>query len=151
MEIFMKVENFVNKKFTNGIIRSLPKVFHDVFTWDEIQSEVYFAIVNSSKSYDSKKTGVFNFVRHNTINLLNVKLRKLLMVREREVPIEAAYEKSYSTNHNDVELLAYFRTLPTEWLSELTEFVLGKKKKEEIAISNDPSFDRVLEKIDMMV
>jgi hypothetical protein len=148
----MKVENLLNdKNFVKSIMRKIPSYFFSNFSSDEIRSEVYFAIMNSSKYYDPKKGSIFNLVRYNTINLLNSKLHELIKIKENEVPIEAAYGRTYVHEDKHDELLAFFRTLPSEWLADLTEFVLGKKKKEEIAISNDPSFDRVLEKIDMMV
>jgi len=148
----MKVEKVLNdKNFIKNVMKKIPPYFYSNFSSDEIRSEVYFAIINSSKYYDPKKGSLLNLVRFNAINLLNTKLQNLIRVRENEVPIEAAYGRTYVHEDKHDELLAFFRTLPTEWLEDLTEFALGKKKKEEITISSDPSFERVLEKIDMMV
>lgn len=153
MEHYMKVENLINdKNFMNSIYGRVPSMFFSNFSSDEIISEIHFAILKGSKTFNPQKGRAINFVYSILINQLNKKIREAITIKQNEVSLDLAYDNTYLENQDDhTELLAYFRTLPTEWLTELTEFALGKKKKEEIAISNDPSFERVLNKIDRLV
>lgn len=153
MERFMKAETLISdKNFVKSLMTRVPNMFFANFNSDEIKSEVYLAIYKAAPIFNPQKGRMVNFVYSILINQLNNKLRENIEIRQNEVPLEAAYSKTYMGEQDShTELLAYFRTLPSEWLSDLTEFVLGKKKKEEIAISNDPSFERVLNKIDSLI
>lgn len=151
----MKPEQLVvDRNLIKSIMKGIPKMFFSTFSPDEIRSEIYFAIYKANNKFDPKKGRLINFVSRIVVNALNKKLVEHIQIRQNECPLEAAYSKTYTQSYEsdcDLTLLAYFRTLPEEWITELTEFVLGKKKKEEIAISNDPSFERVLSKIDCLI
>lgn len=142
----------VDKNFVKSVMKKLPKFIFSNYSSEEIKSEVYISIYKASKNFDPKKGRLVDFVSKITVNHLIENIAIKNDINKHEVPIEAAYGKTYITeNETHTELLAYFRTMPTEWLEELTDYVLGKKKKEDITSISDSSFESVVEQIDAMI
>ena len=151
---FMNAETlYRDKKFVNAQLSSVPRYFWGQLSPDEIKSDLALAICTCVKTFDSTKSNnIAPYIRRSFINNIKNTLRDKQFIKESEAPLEAAYSHTYEDQPIEKrELIAYLSSLPNTLLSDLTEFVLGKKNKEEI-VSN-PSFkkiniDRILSKLD---
>lgn len=157
MEKFMNVETIcLDKKFINSQMRNIPKYFYGFLSKEEIKSDLYFTICKLSNSRVKIATNnLFFYIRTCFINTLKKSIRDKQYYAEKHCSLDYAYNKTYEVElETNVALCAYLQTLPEQLLNDLTEFVLGKKNKEEI-IAN-PSLkkinvNRVLEKLDYLL
>jgi hypothetical protein len=149
-------EVIVNDKvFISNQMKYVPYRFKEFLSQEEIRAELNFTIVNCSKKFNPRRGTIFNYVQRSFINNLNTLARDRSFFYETEAPISAAFDMTYTENNpEEAELMAYLHSLPVDLLTDLTDFVLGKKNKEEI-IAN-PSFqriniDRVIENLDCLI
>ncbi len=146
-----------DKRFINSQMRNIPKYFYGYFSKDEIKSDLYFTICNliCNGTKTIKKENLFFYVRTCFINTLRNSLRDKQYFTDKHCSLEYANNVTYEIQpFHELELQAYLQSLPEELLSDLTQFALGQKNKEEI-VSN-PSFkkiniDRILDKLDALV
>jgi hypothetical protein len=81
---------------------------------------------------------------------------RTIVDRQRELPLEYAQHKTYQEEKDgNGPLIAYFKTLPTDLIEKLTDFALGKIKKEDIECPptglTSEEVSRIIDKIDSMV
>jgi hypothetical protein len=153
----MKVENIINdKNFINYALKKVPNYMKAVISREDIESELNYVIMLCAQSFNPRRGSFMNFViKSLKNNLYNIYTRDCEH-KSREVPIEYAYGKTVEPNkQNHIELIAYFRTLPTELLEKLSDFALGKIKKEDIECPplkmTSEEVNRIIAKIDSMV
>lgn len=88
-------------------------------------------------------------------NNLITELNKKHKQYANEVPLEAAHNKAYSLDLEDSHFREYIKGLPPKFVEDLTQFVLGKIKKEDLFKSSynmdDVVLDRILDKIDSLL
>lgn len=146
-----------DKKFINSQMNNIPKYFYGFFSKDEIKSDLYITICNLAANSKKviKKENLFFYVRTCFLNTLKNSLRDKQYYSDKHYSLEYANNVTYEMQpFHEVELHAYLSSLPEELLSDLTEFALGQKNKEEIVAN--PSFkkinvDRILDKLDNLI
>lgn len=144
-----------NKQFINDQIKRTPHWMKSKLTNNEIRSELNLAICTCIKTFNSKRGNIFGYVRSVFINNMRRAIRNNQFFTDIEAPLDAAYGLTYKEKEpEEIELLAYLSSLPDPLLESLTEFVMGKKNKDEI-VSN-PSFkklniDRIIDKLDSLL
>lgn len=131
-----------NYGFISGQLRMVPKMFYNYMSHEEIKSELYITIGRCVEKFDPKRGNIFFFVKKSLFNALKRIIEDQRYYSDTEVPIEYAYGLTYETkNESEQELLAYLSSFPDDVLNELTDFVLGKKNKDELKKS--PPFERI--------
>lgn len=144
-----------NYGFISGQMRLVPKAFYKHLSYDEIKSELYITIGRCVEKFDPKRGNIFFFVKKSLSNALKRMIEDQRYYSETEVPLEHAYGLSYEPkNEAEQELLSYLGHFSDDILNELTDFVLGKKNKDELQKS--PSFervdvDRIINSLDLLV
>ena len=147
---------YTNSQFISEQLKKVPKYFRDQMSTDEIRSDLSLAICSCVRFFDPEKgSDIFPYIRKSFIRNLQRTLKDKQFYQETEAPLEAAANITYEDQKlENAELLAYLSSLPNNLLGELTEFVLGKKKKEEII--DNPSnrklnINRILYQLDQLV
>lgn len=144
-----------DNKFISKQLKYVPYIYRSSLSEDEIRSELNMAIVNCCQRFNSKRGHIFPYVQRAFFNGMKNLFRNKSFYEQSEAPLEAAYGMTYTAEEPEhLELMAYLSSLPDELLADLTEFVLGKKNKEQI-VSN-PSFakldvDRIIQKLDFIL
>jgi hypothetical protein len=145
-----------DKNFVGHILNKIPYYLKSQMTKSDIMSELGLVLVLCSKSFDPKKGSLVNFVSRSLQNNLISKLNREADIRRKEVPLEWASGHVYEENKDETApLLAYFKELPVDLLDRLSQFALGKIKKEDIygppLRLTSEEVSRIIEKIDSMV
>lgn len=131
-----------NYGFVSGQLRLVPKMFYNYMSHEEIKSELYITIGRCVEKFDPKRGNIFYFVKKSLHNALKRIIENQRYYSETEVPIEHAYGLTYEPkNESEQELLAYLSSFSDDVLNKLTDFVLGKKNKDELKKS--PPFERI--------
>jgi len=146
-----------NSEFIKSQMRQVPSIYWANLSKEEIKSELDLTICNCCKYYDPNRGPLFYYVKRSFHNALRRLLDTMNYQRKFEVPLEYAYGASYETKEvqeQESSLMAYLKDLPSDLIPELTDFVLGKKNKEEL--TSNPSFkkvniDRILSNLDHLL
>lgn len=145
-----------DRNFVNFVLSKLPRYITNLMSHDELMSELNLVVMLCSKSFDPKVGSFTNFVIRSLTNNLYNHYNRVLSTKNREISIgDMDFEYSEDNNLDNKTLLAFFNTLEDQLVGRLTDFALGKIKREDI--NNPPlklsaeEVDRIIERIDSMV
>lgn len=145
-----------DKNFISYALSKVPGYLKYGIPKDDIESELNLVILLCAKSFDPKRGSFMNFVIRSLNNNLHSLFNRTMAERYREVPLECAIGKTYEEDKDgNGPLIAYFKTLPRDLVEKLTDFALGKIKKEDISCPpsclTSEEVGRIIDKIDSMV
>lgn len=136
-----------DKNFVGAVLRSIPWNISSNFTSDDLKSELYMTLCICCKNYDPHLGKLKNYVVSALCNNLITELNKRDRISYYERPLEVASNASYSLDFEDSYFREYVKDLPPKFVEDLTQFVLGKTKKEDLLKSSYGLDDVVLERI----
>lgn len=141
-----------DKNFVGAVLRSIPYNISNNFTTDDLRSELYMTLCVCCKNYDPHIGKLKNYVVSALCNNLLTELKKREKIAYYERPLEAACNSSYSLDFEDSHFREYLKDMPKKFVEDLTQFVLGKTKKEDLLKSSygmdSVVLERILDKLD---
>lgn len=141
-----------DKNFVGAVLRSIPYNISNNFTTDDLRSELYMTLCVCCKNYDPHIGKLKNYVVSALCNNLLTELKKREKIAYYERPLEAACNSSYSLDFEDSHFREYLKDMPKKFVEDLTQFVLGKTKKEDLLKSSygmdSVVLERILDKVD---
>lgn len=141
-----------DKNFVANVLKSVPYNISKNFSTDEMKSTLYLVLRACVGKFDPEKGKLRNYVSTALRNALTTEINQRVRIKSREAPLEAAMSIGYTVDYEDYALKEYIKSLPPKFVKDLTSFILGKSKKEDLFKSSyggltDSILERILDRI----
>ena len=127
----MNKDNLALSINPDAVYRKLHYKYTSNFSKEDLISEIQYTAVLCSQKFDSRKGRFYPFFYKSLLNNLNGKLYSVITRKQNEVPIDGINYPYTPKEDEDLALMAFIGGLPTPFVNLLTEFVLGKIKKQD--------------------